>query len=186
MRLTYCKISIRQPGYADWRLPNVKELSSLTDTSKYSPAIDTNNFPKTIADVYWSSTTFVYDTYGTFFVNFGDGFVNFYYKPSLYNVRCVRGGSVNPALPNFRLMHGDSVTPYSTFHDAYDNAHDGDTIQAQADVPTENLTCDSTSDIHVWLKGGYDSGFTSNTGFTTIASFTISSGSATIENIIIQ
>lgn len=39
-----------------WRLPNVKELTSLADTSRTNPAIDTVAFPSTPSATYWSST----------------------------------------------------------------------------------------------------------------------------------
>ncbi len=39
-----------------WRLPNVKELSSLVDTTRFEPAIDGNAFPLTPNAVYWTSS----------------------------------------------------------------------------------------------------------------------------------
>ncbi len=39
-----------------WRIPNVKELSSLVDTSRFDPAIDGNAFPLTTGGLYWSSS----------------------------------------------------------------------------------------------------------------------------------
>ncbi|MEI7538740.1 MAG: DUF1566 domain-containing protein [Comamonadaceae bacterium] len=39
-----------------WRVPNVKELSSLVDTSRFNPAIDGNAFPLTPSVLYWSSS----------------------------------------------------------------------------------------------------------------------------------
>jgi len=39
-----------------WRIPNVKELSSLVDTGRFDPAIDGNAFPLTPSVLYWSSS----------------------------------------------------------------------------------------------------------------------------------
>lgn len=41
---------------AGWRVPNVKELSSLIDTGRFNPAIDGNAFPLTPSALYWTST----------------------------------------------------------------------------------------------------------------------------------
>ena len=43
-------------GYSDWRMPTVEELFCLADRSRYNPAIDTDFFPSTKSDWYWSST----------------------------------------------------------------------------------------------------------------------------------
>jgi len=40
-----------------WRLPSIRELQGITDTSVSSPAIDTILFPATFIGTYWSSTT---------------------------------------------------------------------------------------------------------------------------------
>jgi hypothetical protein len=41
-----------------WRLPNVKELSSITDKTVVNPAIDSTAFPATPTSWFWSSTPY--------------------------------------------------------------------------------------------------------------------------------
>ena len=43
-------------GFNDWKLPNIKELSSLVERSCVSPAINLTYFPSTPSAVYWSNT----------------------------------------------------------------------------------------------------------------------------------
>lgn len=44
-----------------WRLPNIRELESLADTARHSPAIAGHHLFDNIRDFYWSATTSVYD-----------------------------------------------------------------------------------------------------------------------------
>ncbi len=74
---------------------------------------------------------------------------------------------------------------YSTLQAAYNAVADGNIIESQAIVFTENLNINRS--ISVTLKGGYDTTFTSNSSNTTISgSLTISSGTLTVENLIVQ
>ena len=43
-------------SYSDWRLPNVRELSSLVEECRQDPAINTNRFPNTPTWPQWSSS----------------------------------------------------------------------------------------------------------------------------------
>ena len=45
----------------DWRLPNIRELESITDMDRHSPAIAGADLFDNLQPFYWSSTTSVYD-----------------------------------------------------------------------------------------------------------------------------
>ena len=75
-----------------WRLPNSNESKTIVDyTKSSSPAIDSTAFPATIANYYWSSTTYAPSTTVAYYFNFGDGYVGNTNKTSLNYVRCVSG-----------------------------------------------------------------------------------------------
>ncbi|MEK6589760.1 MAG: DUF1566 domain-containing protein [Nitrospinota bacterium] len=89
--ITFCE-GLSFGGYTDWRLPNIKELESITDDTKSSPAIDSTYFINTNSSDYWSSTTTAESKSNAWHVNFYSGSVSSSYKSNDYYVRCVRGG----------------------------------------------------------------------------------------------
>jgi len=79
-------------GFSDWRMPTVKELSSLVNSGTYYPTIDNTWFPHTMSTLYWSSTTIVGYTDRAGLVSFYSGYVYGNNKSLSYYVRAVRAG----------------------------------------------------------------------------------------------
>lgn len=76
-----------------WRLPNVKELSSIVDRARLSPAIDVAAFPGAPAGWFWSSTPSAGSIELGWYVDFADGYVGGGYSRAGDNqVRLVRSG----------------------------------------------------------------------------------------------
>ncbi len=85
--LSWCETSTFA-GYSDWRLPNVRELFSLVDTTTYNPSIH-YTFQCEV-DSYWSATG-KGNSYA-WVVNFNSGNTYGLGKNNYSFIRCVRGG----------------------------------------------------------------------------------------------
>ena len=88
--IDYCE-ALSLDGQSDWRLPNLKELISLVDDSKVSPAISAV-FDHTASSDYWSSTTYAGTSDDAWSVYFGNGAQGSLNKSASVYVRCVRAG----------------------------------------------------------------------------------------------
>ena len=86
----YCE-NLTLGGYSDWRLPNIRELKSITDRTRANPAISPN-FTAIASNYYWSSTANASVPSGAWVVYFGNGNDAWDDKASSNYVRCVRAG----------------------------------------------------------------------------------------------
>lgn len=77
-------------GYHDWRLPNIKELLSLSEKACYDPAINTSVFPNNSNTNFWTSSPSLNFANMAWRVNFSMGQDARSDKGSLYAIRLVR------------------------------------------------------------------------------------------------
>jgi len=73
-----------------WRLPNVKELQSIIETSCNVPAVNLDIFPSTDLVLYWSSTGYASSEEKAWGVSFSDGISLIFTKTFSLPVRLVR------------------------------------------------------------------------------------------------
>jgi hypothetical protein len=73
-----------------WRLPNVKELASITDKCISSPAINATAFPATPTGIFWSSSPYLGFTGYASVADFNAGGVGGSPRDRYYLVRLVR------------------------------------------------------------------------------------------------
>lgn len=80
-------------GLGQWRLPNIKELQSLIDFGRDSPALPPGHpFTSAQSVYFWSSTSLVRNPDLAWFLLLHNGFVNYAGKFKAHHVWPVRGG----------------------------------------------------------------------------------------------
>ena len=97
--------SLTLGSHSDWRLPNIKELQSISDSNFRAPSFDKTYFPGATATRYWSSTTLFGDTTKAWYLDADYGLTTYDVKTGLGHVRCVRGGSAtNLSVPVLQVI----------------------------------------------------------------------------------
>ncbi len=94
--------------HSDWRLPSRIELVSLLDTTRIQPSIETEIFPNTPNDWFWTSSPAAGDPNAAWYVYFYFGYPKTDDKSSQFSVRCVRSPH-RPANqpPRYRVAKGE-------------------------------------------------------------------------------
>ena len=88
-----------QPGQ-DWRLPNINELESLVDSDCHQPALPTGHPFIRLEEVYWSSTTSVYEPDWAWALYLNKGALGVGHKPyARFVVWPVRGSGIVSIAP---------------------------------------------------------------------------------------
>lgn len=83
-------------GNSDWRLPNVKEIKSLSDENKVQPSVNNTMFSGVTITKYWSSTSLPNQSTKAWYLDNNFGITTYDVKTATHSVWAVRGGNTSP------------------------------------------------------------------------------------------
>lgn len=86
---SYCT-GLALAGQSGWRLPTRRELLSIADRTRSTPAIDAVAFANTPADLFWTASPYAGKPGDAWYVYFDVGLSGSSGTASTYRVRCVR------------------------------------------------------------------------------------------------
>jgi hypothetical protein len=145
--------------YNNWRLPNRKELLSLTDFSQYDPALPEGHpFSNVQLYPYWSSTTSAKSTDEAWVLHMDNGIMINYNKSLSYfgYVWPVRAGASTIYVSQDGICGGKSPC-YSSIQDAIDNATTESHILVKQGTYGESISLENPKTLVI--KGGYNSAY---------------------------
>lgn len=148
--LTYCE-GLSHANYSDWRLPDIKELVSVTKDSEGNiAAIDATYFWGTKAQNYWSSTLKAGYTVNAWAVPFEHGGVYDDLGVNPAYVRCARGGLTAPAVTSFVLTVSKSGAGSGSVTVIISNGKSGTSSYYSGSPVVLEATADSGSSFDSW------------------------------------
>ena len=94
-------------GNSDWRLPNVKEIKSLSDENKVQPSVNNTMFSGVTITKYWSSTSLPNQTTKAWYLDNNFGITTYDVKTATHSVWAVRGGTSSPSSSTSKIQKSE-------------------------------------------------------------------------------
>ena len=94
-------------GNSDWRLPNIKEIRSLSDENKVQPSVNNTSFTGVTITKYWSSTSLPNQTTKAWYLDNNFGITTYDVKTATHSVWAVRGGTSSPSSSTSKIQKSE-------------------------------------------------------------------------------
>ncbi len=108
-------------GYDDWRLPNIKELQSISDEHLVNPSLDKAYFTGAIPAENWSSTTLANQPGSAWTIDFTLGIGSYRAKTDTLRARAVRGGFAALSIVSAASFASDPILAPGSLASAFGN-----------------------------------------------------------------